>query len=86
MGSYRYWPSGVIKLKYTNILACLFLIGTVDQIHAGKVHAELTSNTGEVESIDLPLWMFPCELSEGDMFYFTKQDGVLELRCGEPPI
>ena len=73
-------------MKYINVLACLTLIGVVDQIHEGNVHAELTTSTGEVDSIDLPLWMFPCELSEGDMFYFTKQAGVLELRCGEPPI
>lgn len=73
-------------MKFINVLACLFLIGVVDQIHEGNVHAELTNTAGDVKSIDLPLWMFPCEISEGGMFYFTKQADVLELRCGEPPI
>tara|TARA_B100001250_G_scaffold329625_1_gene294348 strand:- start:506 stop:745 length:240 start_codon:yes stop_codon:yes gene_type:complete len=72
-------------IKYTNLLVAFCLIGVVDQIHGQLVEAEVTNQDGVSDSIDLPLWMFPCEVSEGDMFYFTKVNGVLELRCGEPP-
>ncbi len=61
------------------------LLGVVDQVHGENVHAEMTDTDGSLKAVDLPLWMFPCEIAEGDMFYFTKGNGVLELRCGEPP-
>ncbi len=72
-------------MKYVNLLVTFCLLGVVDQIHGDNVHAEITGAGGISSPVDLPLWMFPCEVSEGDMFYFTKSDGVLELRCGEPP-
>ena len=71
-------------IKYANLLVTFCLIGVVDQVYGQHVHAEVTNQEGVSESIDLPLWMFPCEVSEGDTFYFTKANGVLELRCGEP--
>jgi len=75
-------------MKYVNVIAAFCLFGIVDQIHGNTVRVELNSPTGrdmQEPSMDLPLWMFPCKISEGSSFYFTKVDGVLELRCGEPP-
>ena len=72
-------------MKYTNLLIALYLFGIVDQVHGSHIQAEITGLNDTPESVDLPLWMFPCEISEGDMFYFTKKDGALELRCGAPP-
>ena len=74
--------------KYANLVVMLCLLGVVDQVYGRSVAVELTSTSGsttQVEHMDLPLWMFPCTIKEGDVFYFTKKDGVLELRCGEPP-
>jgi len=61
------------------------LLGVVDQIEGRQVSTEIRDHNGETMNVDLPLWIFPCAIKEGDMFYFTKPDGVLELRCGEPP-
>jgi len=72
-------------MRYINLMVVFCLLGVVDQVHGNHVRAELTDLNGMSEAVDLPLWMFPCEISEGDMFYFTKSAGVLELRCGEPP-
>jgi len=72
--------------KYSNLVLAFCLLGVVDQIHEGFVAVELTSQDRVTEYTTLPLWMFPCEIKEGDIFYFTKTAGVLELRCGEPPI
>ncbi len=71
-------------MKNTNGLVLLCLLGVVDQIHGKNVHAELTSRDGHSIAADFPMWMFPCEISEGDMFHIKKVDGVMELRCGEP--
>jgi len=72
-------------MKYCNVLLAFCLLGVVDQIHGNSVAVELSDGAGEATNMDLPLWMFPCEVNEGDPFYFTKVAGVLELRCGEPP-
>ena len=75
-------------MKYVNVIAVFCLFGIVDQIHGNTVRVELSSSSGrEMHEpiMDLPLWMFPCKISEGSSFYFTKIDGALELRCGEPP-
>lgn len=68
------------------MLISLFLVGIVDQVEGDILHTEISMSSGEVESIDLHKAMLPCEVSEGDMFYFSYEDGVTEIRCGEPPI
>ncbi len=73
-------------MRHTNFLIALcFFLGVVDQVQGENVHAELTSKDGLTQAVDLPLFLFPCHVTEGDVFYFTKTNGVLELRCGEPP-
>ena len=71
--------------KYANLALAFLLLGVVDQVYGRSVHVELTDQAGHATITDLPLWMFPCDIKEGSMFYFTKVDDVLELRCGEPP-
>ena len=67
--------------------AALFLlfIGVVDSIEDDVVVAEVTTSNYAQETLFFPLQLFPCELDEGDMFYFSYVDGVTEIRCGEPP-
>jgi hypothetical protein len=61
------------------------MLGVIDQIEEGSVHVELSDSQGVTAQADLPVWIFPCEISEGDMFYVIKENNVFELRCGEPP-
>ena len=68
------------------MLVSLFLIGVIDQIEGDILHTEISTTTGEVENVHLHKSMLPCEVSEGDMFYFAYERGVTEIRCGEPPI
>lgn len=73
--------------QYTNIATAFFILGIVDQVHddTAAVELSLTSEEAFINShVDLPLWIFPCEISEGSQFYFTKTDETLELRCGSP--
>ena len=76
-------------MKHTfNLILSIFLLGFVDRIEEQMVSAEITNrdDIGEYENvnIDLPLVLFPCEIKEGDMFYFEHVDGITEIRCGEP--
>ena len=71
--------------KHVNLALAFLLLGVVDQIYGHSIHVELTDETGHPTITDLPLWIFPCDIEEGSIFYFTKTDDVLELRCGEPP-
>jgi hypothetical protein len=65
---------------------CILLLGVVDQVHGRSVVVELSASNGEIANMDMPLWLFPCKIKEGDAFYVEKIDGVIEIQCGEPPI
>ena len=68
-----------------SLLAAMCMLGVVDQIGDGSVHVELSDSQGDTTTADLPIWVFPCEIAEGDIFYIVKENNVFELRCGEPP-
>lgn len=72
-------------MRYMNLLIGLFLLGVVDQVDGNSVTAEIVGPDQRVENAIFPLWMFPCDVQEGDKFYVTKAVDVLEIRCGEPP-
>ena len=74
--------------RFIEIVFPIFLIGSVDLIDGGYAEAEITDyKDGEYETIRrvIPLEMFPCEIKEGDFFYFSYVGNVTEIRCGEPP-
>ena len=64
--------------------AVVLYIGIVDIVDGDIVMAQVTASDNEVRELYLPTAMFPCEIGEGDMFYFSYADGVTEIRCGEP--
>tara|TARA_Y100000004_G_C8693377_1_gene318524 strand:- start:175 stop:399 length:225 start_codon:yes stop_codon:yes gene_type:complete len=72
--------------NYMAILASLFCIGSIDMIENGMAHVIFTTDGPESYEADIPVQLFPCEISEGDLFYAQIIDGVTELRCGEPQI
>ena len=67
-----------------NAFLGLVLLGVVDQIHGENVQVEISGIDARDDELIIPRWLFPCEIQEGDTFHFTKRDGALELRCGEP--
>lgn len=60
-------------------------LGTVDQVQKDVALVEITSSKGDSFQVELSTLIFPCEISEGDIFYFRYIDGVTEIRCGDPP-
>jgi hypothetical protein len=73
-------------IKIVTVVATLFCIGTIDVIEDGIAHVEFRTDGEEVYETDIPIYLFPCQVSEGDMFYAETIDGVTEIRCGEPPL
>jgi len=66
-------------------VTCLCYIGTVDYVDGDFARVEIRGES-EVYVTDIPIAMFPCNLSEGDLFYIDTVDGVTEIRCGEPDL
>ena len=66
------------------ILSTILLIGMVDRIEGDIAITTINNSSSSIETIELPVYIFPCEISEGDMFYFSYSGGVTEIRCGEP--
>ena len=65
---------------------CLSLqLGMVDSIVGDYAAVEISNPNGEVNQVEIPVFLFPCEIKEGDQFYTFEIDGVREIRCGEPP-
>jgi len=60
-------------------------LGTVDQVHKNVALVEITPSKGDSFQVELSTLIFPCKISEGDVFYFEYIDGVTEIRCGNPP-
>ena len=75
-----------MKMKgFCNVMIALIMLGLVDNVEMEWVSAEVTDPAGNMEYMEFPIDLFPCEINEGDMFYVTQVDGVTEIRCGEPP-
>ena len=73
--------------NYIVAVISYFCFGAIDVIEGGMAHVILTKPSCYGETIyeaDMPVQMFPCEISEGDVFYIQTVDGVTEIRCGEP--
>lgn len=62
----------------------LLLLGVVDVIEEDIAEVEIIDSDKNIVRASLPMQLFPCEIKEGDMFYFEHADGVTEIRCGEP--
>jgi len=71
--------------KLSTVLATILWIGTVDVIEGEIAMVQVTGSDLEVRDMEMSTLMFPCEIEEGDFFYFAYSEGVTEIRCGEPP-
>ncbi len=67
-------------------LFAILLLGLVDSVESDYVVAEINNSRGDVAQVEIPVALFPCDISEGDMFHIVKIDGVTEIRCGEPDV
>tara|TARA_Y100000310_G_scaffold298831_1_gene333127 strand:- start:31 stop:285 length:255 start_codon:yes stop_codon:yes gene_type:complete len=66
------------------IITSLLLLGTVDAVEGEIAVVEITDSDHKILTTTLPTSIFPCPISEGDMFHFEYSNGVTEIRCGDP--
>ena len=73
-------------MKYHNVVMAFCFLGLVDRIEDDYALVEYYSDARDkVYYAEMPLILFPCAIREGDLFYVNEIDGVMEIRCGEPP-
>ena len=67
-----------------NVAMVTLLTGLVDSIDSQIVTAEVSTLGIQDELILFPVSMFPCNISEGDSFYFSYENGRPNIFCGSP--
>ena len=71
------------------LVACINLValpyGVIDQIEGNHAVVELVNSAGEIEYRTVGIDRFPCEISEGDAFYFACTGDFIELKFGKAP-
>lgn len=73
-------------MKYHNVILAFCFLGLVDRIEDDYALVEYyIGDNDKVHYSEIPLMLFPCKVREGDLFYVNEVDGVMEIRCGEPP-
>jgi hypothetical protein len=73
-------------MKYLQTaLAVVLYIGTVDSVDNGVAQVEVSASDNKIHQLNIPVLLIPCDVEEQDVFYFLYSDGVVEIRCGEPP-
>ena len=58
--------------------------GTVDQVEGDLAHVIFSLDGSEQMSVDLPIVMLPCNVSEGDTIYLNKTEKVTKITCSKP--
>ncbi len=54
------------------LLATVVLwIGSVDVIEGEIALVQITASDNEIREMEMSTLMFPCEINEGDIFYFS---------------
>ena len=81
----EYWYF-VLALGLIGILIALVEIytGMVDSIDSKMVSAEVNTLGVENEMMIFPVNIFPCNISEGDSFYISYENGLPKVDCGSP--
>ena len=55
--------------------------GTVDQIDKDRVIAELVAKDEHVHEAELPIWIFPCKVEEGTVFWIKTFEDSVTITC-----
>jgi hypothetical protein len=67
-----------------NAAMVTLLTGMVDSIDSKMVSAEVNTLGVENEMMIFPVNFFPCNISEGDSFYISYENGLPKVDCGSP--
>ena len=65
------------------ILTILLYVGVVDRVENEIASVQVTTSEQNIYDLEVPTSLFPCEIEEGDSFYFVYSSGAIEIRCKE---
>ena len=72
-------------MNHVVVLALFLCVGAVDRIEEDIASVQVVANDQTIHDFEMSTLMFPCEIKEGDIFYFTHSQGRIEIHCGQPP-
>jgi len=67
--------------KFLTIVFAATMEGTVDQIDSDRVITELVAKDGHVHEAELPIWLFPCKVEEGTIFWIKTFKNNVTITC-----
>ena len=65
------------------ILTILLYVGVVDRVENEIASVQVTTSEQNIYDLEVPTFLFPCEIEEGDSFYFAYSNSAIEIRCKE---
>ena len=63
------------------VLAVIVMFGIVDQIQDDYASIEYTNHKGELQYMDVPVSVFPCDVKEGLAVTFSKSGNQTKINC-----
>ena len=67
----------------STVFAIFLCIGVVDQVDNEMASVQVTTSEQNTFDFEVSASLFPCEIGEGDSFYFVYSSGAIEIRCKE---
>ena len=67
--------------KFLTIAFATTMKGTVDQVDKDRVIAELVAKDEHVHEAELPIWIFPCKVEEGTIFWIKTFEDSVTITC-----
>jgi hypothetical protein len=69
-------------MKFFSLYFAAIMNGTVDQIYDNRAIVELVAKDGHFHEESLPIWIFPCKIKEGTVFYIKIKEDSITILCG----
>ena len=63
------------------ILTIFLCVGVVDRVENEIASVQVTTSEQNTFDFEVSASLFPCEIGEGDSFYFVYSSGAIEIRC-----
>tara|TARA_A100001388_G_C28454117_1_gene350058 strand:- start:141 stop:365 length:225 start_codon:yes stop_codon:yes gene_type:complete len=67
--------------KILTIAFATTIKGTVDQVDTNQVITELVAKDGHIHEAELPIWIFPCKVEEGTIFWIKTFEDSVTITC-----
>ena len=67
--------------KFLTIAMATTMKGTIDQIDQNRVIVEMSAKDGHTHEAEFPIWIFPCSVKEGTVFWIDMFNDKVVIHC-----